>query len=96
MESITPGHVQTVEELPSREERSCFLKRVKTGAAGVASQQSRDAKYVHARPACKEPDTFPIGFEPCPRLVIHDGAQLRQAPPQRSARIIGAIPKKIA
>jgi hypothetical protein len=64
MESIAPGHVQTVEELASQEERRCFFKRLKTGAAGATSQQSRDAKYVHACPACKELDTFPIGFEP--------------------------------
>jgi hypothetical protein len=81
MEPIAPGHVQTVEELASREERRCFLKRLKTGAAGAISQQIRNAKYVHACPACKEPDTFPIGFEPCPRLVIHDRPQLGQAPP---------------
>jgi hypothetical protein len=80
MESIAPGHVQTVEELASREERRCFLKRLKTGAAGAISQQIRNAKYVHACPACEEPDALPIGFDPCPRLVIHDRSQLRQAP----------------
>jgi hypothetical protein len=64
VEAITPRHVQTVEELASQEERRCFLKRLKTGATGAISQQIRNAKYVHARPACTELDTFPIGFEP--------------------------------
>jgi hypothetical protein len=80
MEPITPGHVQTVEELASQQERRCFLKRLKTAVAGAISQQIRNAKYVHARPAHEEPDTFPIGFEPCPRPVVHDRSQLRQAP----------------
>jgi hypothetical protein len=81
MESITPGHVQTVEELASREERRCFLKRLKTGAARASNQQIRNANCVHLCAARKELNTLPIGFEPCPRLVIHDRPQLGQAPP---------------
>src|SRR5690606_22807061 len=72
------------------------LERADRRVLEAVARERMQREHVDLDAAPVERDAIPIRDDPLARLVVHEAAQLRKAPAERSSRIVRDLPQQVA